>query len=211
MFSLFMLFISSSLISFMGSLHPGTVNVMVARTVLTHGLRPGIRLGIGGVIPEFIYAVIACFLFQKLSGKNNWLEYAGGVAIPVFLLLGIILWRSDSKMAIPESKDTNSGLINFGHGFLFGIFNPQLLPFWFAVLTFLDGFIRIQTWNQWVVFSAGSALGAFMCLYLLARYTERKKERILLILNRFPADKIIGSFFIFLALLKILTLLLPET
>jgi threonine/homoserine/homoserine lactone efflux protein len=191
----------------MGSLHPGTVNVMVARTVLTHGLKPGIRLGIGGAIPEFIYAVIACFFFQKLSGKNNWLEYLGGVAIPVFLLLGIILWRSDKKISIPESKENNSKLKNFSHGLLFGIVNPQLLPFWFAVVSFLNGFIRIQTWNQW----AGSALGAFMCLYLLARYTEKKKEKILLILNRFPADKIIGGFFIFLSLLKIITFLLPAT
>jgi threonine/homoserine/homoserine lactone efflux protein len=182
---------------------------MVARTVLSHGLRPGIRLGIGGAIPEFIYAVIACFFFQKLSGKNNWLEYAGEVAIPVFLLLGILLWRSDKKTPILEHKENNSGLKNFSHGFLFGIVNPQLLPFWFAVLAFLNGFMRIQTWNQWIVFSAGSALGAFMCLYLLALYTEKKKEKILLILNRFPADKIIGGFFIFLSLIKIITFLLP--
>ncbi|MFC0185922.1 LysE family transporter [Pseudarcicella hirudinis] len=52
-------FLVTTIISFLGSIHPGPLNMCVIQSTLQRNLKTGILITIGGVLPEIIYGWLA--------------------------------------------------------------------------------------------------------------------------------------------------------
>ena len=88
---------------------------------------------------------------------------------------------------------------------LFGLFNPQLLPFWLFVISFLSSngiLVSASIWDQ-VAFSLGTMTGAFLLQWLVAEFTSRKREFIFLKLSK-HYNKVLGGLILLVALLQLL-------
>jgi threonine/homoserine/homoserine lactone efflux protein len=136
---LLVLFIVTFFISFVGSIHPGPLNVSVIKKTLRKGLYKGLILAIGGVIPEIIYgylAVAGLMIFKdypQVFTIMNWL------VVPILLLMGILSIRHKAtNEAENQSVSTRKGFasIELIEGFLYSILNPQLLPFWIVSVSY---------------------------------------------------------------------------
>jgi hypothetical protein len=158
-----LIFLITFFISFVGSIHPGPLNLSVIQTTLEKGLSAALLLAFGGVIPEIIYGYLAVegvMIFEKHPNISLYLQWA---VVPILWGLGIkqiiaarqskqiketanISSQTSSKgISSPEAStlgDSTLGASTLGastlgdstRGFFLSLFNPQLLPYWIVIL-----------------------------------------------------------------------------
>lgn len=193
------LFILVSIISFAGSLHPGTVNVAVAQTTLSQSRSAGLWLALGGSLPEFAYGGLAAGGLMLLPKNADWMEWLAYAPIPVLLGAGIAaLYQKPVEL---NQAPTASARLPFWKGLALAGINPQLLPFWSAVWLYLSANMLIpdHSASQWI-FALGTSAGAFGLLAGVVWLSHRQRERITRYLNGFWLNRLTGGFFIGMAL-----------
>lgn len=124
------------LISFLGALPLGTLNVLAARMAVDDGLGPAIWFSIGALLVEMAYVRFSLVAMDWLRRQQRWLRVLETSMIVVILLLAIgSFWAA----AFPHSH--NNSIIGFISpapiprlltGMLLSALNPLQIPFWFG-------------------------------------------------------------------------------
>lgn len=201
------LFLLVSVISFAGSIHPGTVNLAVVQTTISQSRRAGLWLALGGSLPEIGYSALAAgglMLVSPDSGWQVWLAYA---SIPVLLGAGLASFRQ--KPVVLASSAPTRMASPFWKGMALGASNPQLLPFWSAVWLYLSQSMIINVGtpaSQWV-FSLGTAAGALAFLVAIAWLADRQRQRIIQYLSGTWINRLTGGLFVAMAIWQAIRLL----
>lgn len=196
-----LLFLLITAISFAGSLQLGPVNLTVIQYTLNRSFKSGAWVALGGCLPEVLYAWLAVFGVSFINENSKLFYYLELAVIPVLLIMGLYNILSKPKL-IQQINITNIDRGALTVGFAMGMGNPQLLPFWAAVI------LGLET-NEYFNFSGvlertavvlGAAFGAFLLLITIAKVTDKKRTQIIS-LQKFNANKIIGFIFIILAVI----------
>ena len=202
-----LIFLITFFISFVGSIHPGPLNLSVIQTTLQKGFYPALLLALGGVIPEIIYGYLAVegvMIFEKYPVVFNIMQWA---VVPILLGLGIkqIIASRKPRLIINPSNIVQGA----SQGFFLSLFNPQLLPYWIVILINYQNYnsLKITELSDKLFFVLGTSTGAFALNYVYAYITYRQKERIFRYLNESHFEQIIGWTFILMGLLQIIKLL----
>ena len=124
------------LISFLGALPLGTLNVLAARMAVDDGLGPAIWFSIGALLVEMAYVRLSLVAMDWLRRQQRWLRVLETGMIVVILLLAIgSFWAA----AFPQPH--NNSIIGFISpapiprlltGMLLSALNPLQIPFWFG-------------------------------------------------------------------------------
>ena len=202
----FSIFLLTAIISFLGSLQPGPVNLAVVNATLTNNFKAGVWVAVAGALPELIYTIIALKCHILLTKNHRFFEISEIAVIPFFLLVGLFSFYNTSKPEI-ETKATNKAkeILN---GFSKGMLNPQLLPFWLVVLVYLHSFFSLQSLGSQLSFVFGAALGAFLILLTFAYMANRFQHKLASLFNRYSIDKVIGVFFISMSIYQTINIFL---
>ena len=202
-----LIFLITFFISFVGSIHPGPLNLSVIQTTLQKGFYPALLLAFGGVIPEIIYGYLAVegvMIFEKYPVVFNVMQWA---VVPILLGLGIqqIINSRKSKQVINYSQVSNFSIFR---GFSLSLFNPQLLPYWIVILINYQSYnyLKISELSDKLFFVLGTSTGAFALNYLYAYIAHKQKERIFKYLNQNRFEQIIGWTFVVMGLLQAIKL-----
>jgi threonine/homoserine/homoserine lactone efflux protein len=189
----------TALISFVGSLQLGAVNSIVIQTTLRQGLKPALWVASGGTLPEIFYAGLAVFAAEWLQG--TWFWYLQVALVP--FLVGLGLWNC---FLAPKNqlKTPTSNSIHLSVGLFAGMLNPQLFPFWVAILLWFNSFnyLKINTLYNQLAFISGAALGAWLILALFAWLAHRHRNWLDNYL-KININLIVGLFLIGLGLLQL--------
>lgn len=166
------IFLITAIISFIGSIQLGPVNITVLRTAIQKNYKTAIFIGFGGALPEILYASIALKGTAFLEQFPMIIDGMMLLCIPAFILVGLYLIFKNSeikkqsyyKVSTPKSV-LNSIVIGFSIGFL----NPMLLPFWIVVLSTYHKYNVMAIPNNIhnIVFVLGTAFGAFLLQYVI--------------------------------------------
>lgn len=191
-------FLLAAVVSFVGSLQPGPVNMAVMNVSYHAGFRPALWMAVGGAIPEVLYCAAAfggsLFLFREKEFAC-WLSV---ISVPVFLLAGIRIWRRSGNV----KQEKHAGIKHYPlfSGFLLGLLNPMLFAFWLLAINFFTqaGWAELDMFSNRLAFTLGTATGAFLLLLMLAWLVERRRNSITFF-SRGRVDKIIGATFIIFA------------
>ncbi|RYC71432.1 LysE family translocator [Spirosoma sordidisoli] len=200
-----LLFFIVSVISFAGSMHPGTVNLAVVQTTLSQSRRAGLWLALGGSLPEIGYSGLAAGGLMLIPAQSSWTVVLAYAPIPVLLGAGLAAFRQ--KPVVLSVAPTNGVSLPFWKGIALGATNPQLLPFWSAVWLYLSqatiGSHMLvpagQFTSQWV-FALGTAAGAFGLLVGLVWLADWQRHRLLRYLNGPWINRLTGGLFIGMAI-----------
>jgi threonine/homoserine/homoserine lactone efflux protein len=184
----------TTFISFVGSIQPGPVNLAVMQATLSRSFKAGVWVAISGTLPEIICTIIALKTQSLLMKNQRVFEVLELAAIPFFLIIGIYSCYYASKSNIELKPATQSKEVF--SGFIKGMLNPQLLPFWVVVLVYLQSFFSLQSFSSQLSFVSGAALGAFLILLIFVYLTNRFQIRLLSLFEKYSIDKAIGMFFI---------------
>lgn len=202
-----LLFVIVSLISFAGSIHPGTVNLAVIQTTLAQSRRAGLWLALGGSLPEIGYSALATGGLMLLPTDPHWMAVIAYVPIPVLLGAGVLAFRQKPIELNVTAPDGTS--LPFWKGVALGGSNPQLLPFWSAVWLYLSShmIVPIGGYASQLVFALGTAAGAFGLLVMVVWLADRQRQRIVQHLNGRWINWLTGGLFIGMALWQTVRLL----
>lgn len=201
-------FLTVCLISFLGSLHPGPVNLAVVQTTLGQSRRAGLWLALGGSLPEVAYSSIAAGGLMLIPADSDWLNWLNYAAIPIMLGAGIAAFRQEPFVQAGSGEiktvDYQSIVVKypFWKGMALAATNPQLLPFWSAVWLSLRGTMMTPTdklmSSAWV-FAVGTATGAFVLLLAVVWVADRYRQQVGQYLNGHWLNRLTGGLFIGLA------------
>ena len=205
-----LLFFVTALISSYGSLQLGPVNGGVLRYCFRGEFRSAMWLALGGSLTEIPYALMAVLgsaWINRIPGIESWIKIG---IVPLFILLGFRFLLSARKNQSPEGDAGRKKAKNpILEGIGLALFNPQLPLFWVTILLWMKtglGLYPDGLFKQ-LAFVMGTAAGAFFLMWLLIRLAIKNRSRLREISNRYQPEKLMGWFFILLALVQTIRLL----
>ena len=202
---IFFSFFVATIISFAGSLQPGLINMGVLYVGYNRSRNAAIKMAIGGVLPEIIYSAIALFLYLKSAEFSFVKVILNIIFIPLLFFAGIYLLRKKEKSENLLGQDDH----NFKNGFMIGMLNPLLIPFWIIWINQVveHGFLKLDNLNTQMAFVIGAAVGAFLLLIFVAFVTVKYKDQLERILKG-KINRLLGIICIILAFVELFRLLI---
>lgn len=159
-------------VSFIGSIPPGTLNILVLQLGLENKFKTALRFAIAVAIIEYPYAWIAVeferFIMSSPAVQQNFRL----IGASVMLLLGLLGLWSARKPSTFSVKFQSSG---FRRGIILSLLNPQAIPWWIAMTAYLkaQGWIVLDSLWQVHSYVFGTAVGALILLTLLAAVARK--------------------------------------
>ncbi|WP_345949130.1 LysE family transporter [Mucilaginibacter sp. PAMB04274] len=163
---IFLTFLLGLVVNFTGYIPPGNINLTLTQIAINRGMRQALRFITAFSCVEFFFTFFIMQAAKWLSVQPHIETIIDWVMVILFGTLGTITWLNRKKP--PKQKYSDRESIRYG--VLLGIINPMQILFWMIAGTYLLA-------HQWIppgffaltVFSLGSAMGSFLCLYAYAR------------------------------------------
>ncbi|MBI5857137.1 MAG: LysE family transporter [Sphingobacteriales bacterium] len=155
-------FLTALLISFLGQLPFGNMNLTATQLAVQEGYKYAWRYGIGIVIVEVIYLRLALTAMDWVVTHKLIFTIMGWLTVAVFLALGILSLRMAKKQS-PEKKGLllNNRMNRFFLGVSVSAINPAQIPFWFIWSTnLINSGILKTNFTHYNLFTGGAAIGS---------------------------------------------------
>lgn len=196
-------FFLTAIISFIGSFQLGPLVILILHSSLKFNIKGGLTAGFGGILPEFIYSLMALIGFGFLKQNEPLLYIIELMVVPIFLLLGIVNYFSKPKDISTTQVELKS---IFKKGFLYSMLNPMILVFWIVALVFMQKHVPVITLGQKLSFMLASGVGAFAIFVIVTLFAIKYKSKVFIMFNKYPFNKILGLVFIGVALIQVIKL-----
>jgi threonine/homoserine/homoserine lactone efflux protein len=120
-------------------------------------------------------------------------------------LAGIYLFSKRPKEEALHSLKSN----DFKNGFMIGLVNPLLVPFWLIWVQQVvqRGYVKLENLGTKIAFVLGTAVGALLLLLMVAFFTVRYKDQLEKTLKG-KINKLLGIICIILAFVELVRLLM---
>ena len=197
------------MVSFLGSLPLGTLNVAAMQISVQEGIRHAINFSLGSLLTEMIYvriSLVGINWVRKQKKLFKWLEWIT-LGIVVALAVGSFI------AATREHHAKNIMLNNNMHRFWLGLFmsaiSPMQIPFWFGWSTVLFTKKILLPSNQYYnLYIVGIGLGTLMgnCVFIFGgKYIVEKLNA-----NQNILNWVIGGIFALTAVIQFIRILMHK-
>lgn len=126
------IFFTGMLISFLGCLPLGILNVAVMQISVSDGMWPAIWFSVGALLVEMIYVRISLVAMDWVRTQKKlfrWLEWI--TVLILFALMISSFWAALSN-EVKENAVLSSTVPRFWLGVVMSALNPVQIPFWFG-------------------------------------------------------------------------------
>jgi len=155
--------------NFIGYIPPGNINLTLVKITINRGLKQALLFITSFSCVEFFFTYFIMHAAKWLSAQVKLDTVIDWVMVVLFGVLGTITWIHRKKP--PETNYSEHESIRYG--ILLGFLNPVQIPFWMITGTYLITHQWILTGKlALVIFSLGSAAGAFLALFLYAKFAK---------------------------------------
>lgn len=195
------------LVSYLGSIPPGTINITSMQLSVQGLKRPAFFFALAASLTEFVYAGVTVRFQIFLSERPAFTENFQLITALAMIVLGIAnLFNKTNTKALIDKAQGMRGRNGFKRGVILGVVNPLTIPFWLAVTAYLQThqLIKLAGVNFWI-YLVGISTGTF-CLLLTVNVLGQKFTNIAD--NQFLVHKLPGLIFIGLGLYNLVDWLL---
>lgn len=155
--------------NFIGYIPPGNINLTLVQITINRGLKQAMHFIIAFSCIEFFFTFFIMHAAEWLSKQLNLSTIIDWVMVALFGTLAVITWINRKNP--PKTKYSTHESIKYG--IILGFLNPMQIPFWMIAGTYFITHQWIDVSNfSLTIFSIGSAGGAFLCLFLYARFAR---------------------------------------
>ncbi len=165
-------FLVGVIISFIGSIPPGTLNLAVLQLGMEQKVKTALRFALAVSIIEYPYAWISVVFEDWVTSSPLIVDNFQLITAIVMTVIGAFSIWSARKPSEFSVRFNESG---FRRGIILSILNPMAIPFWVAYTAFLksQGWIDLST--PWLVHSyvLGTAVGVMILLIIFAFLAKR--------------------------------------
>ncbi len=169
---LIQVFFVGLIFSFLGSIPPGTLNILVLQLGLEKKINIAMRFALAVAIIEYPYAWIAVVFEDMITSSPMVTKNFELLGALVMTAIGIIMVWSARKPSEFSMKFSESG---FRRGLILSILNPQAIPFWIALTAYLkvEGWVQLDTNARIHSYVLGTSVGVLILLTILAYGAKR--------------------------------------
>jgi threonine/homoserine/homoserine lactone efflux protein len=196
------IFFVGMLVSFLGSLPLGTLNVAAMQISIADGYRAAIEFAIGVFIIEMGYVRLSLVAMDKIRKQQKILQMLEWVTLFIIVALAVSSFIAASKNN-PHAKNVLlNSLPRFFLGVVMSALNPVQIPFWFGWSTVLFTKKVLQPRNDhYNMYIAGIGIGTFLatCIFIFSGRIFVEK----LNANQNVLNWIIGGIFSVTALIQL--------
>ncbi len=195
--------------SFLGSIPFGTVNISVIDTTIRENFQAGLKIAIAAGIVEIIQSFIAAHCSMFITNYISDNIYVSLFSLFLLIAIGSYFFFKGNPDSVKTKKTYK--INNFAKGALLGLLNPQALPYYVFVITFLQArqwidFEMGPLYLNVIAFLLGTSIGRFLALLMYGYLSLVIAERIQTVSSWM--NKILGSIFYLLAAVQAIRLFL---
>jgi len=194
-------FVIGLLVSFLGTLPLGVLNITIMDVSIKKGINAALRFAMACALVEFVYSYISVQLTRSIIDFPALRPITEVFATITLLGMGVYYIRKQSGLSESKQKSVSS----FYLGTLLSILNVVAFPFWILYTTLLQGkgLIGLSEQGLIMIYVLGISLGTIAGLlpfvygsHFLTRLVNVHQHRM---------DRLIGSLFIFLSLCQFIS------
>lgn len=197
------------MVSFLGTLPLGTLNVAAMQISVQESILHGVYFALGALLVEMIYVRISLVGINWVSKRKKIFKWMEWIAVVIVLALAI-----GSFVAAMQPQASKNVLLNNNiHRFFLGIFisaiNPVQIPFWFGWSTVLFAKkILIPKNSYYNLYIVGIGLGTLLgnCVFIFGGKIIVEK----LNTNQSLLNWIIGGIFSITAIILTIKILMNK-
>ena len=155
-------FFSALLISFLGQLPFGNMNLTATQLAVQEGYKNAWKYAIGIVLIEMIYLRLALTAMDWIVEHRLIFDIMNWLTVVVFFALGVFsLIMARRQAANKKGLLLNNKLDRFLLGVSVSAINPAQIPFWFIWSTqLIQGKVLHTTFLDFNLFTGGAAVGS---------------------------------------------------
>lgn len=172
---IFLTFFIGLIANFVGYIPPGNINLAVVQLAINRGMKSAMQFIIAFSCVEFFFTYFIMNAADWLSMQVHLDTVIDWVMVVLFGVLGAITWINRKKEPTTKKFKGNDSI---RYGILLGFLNPMQIPFWMITGTYVITHQWIETGKlALVIFSIGSAGGAFLALFAYAKSARYIQHR----------------------------------
>ena len=173
---LLLTFVVAVLVNFVGYIPLGNINLTTMQISINKGMKQALIFISSFALVEGMFTYLLMRFAEWFASKKDFLSWLGWILVVVFIIMGVISLFQAKKEMMQSVEVRKRDSIRTG--IILGIFNPMIIPFWTIGGTYLIAKKWITTEGFGLeLFAIGAAIGAFLCLYLFARFAQYIQQR----------------------------------
>lgn len=137
MSKLWKIFFTGMLISFLGSLPLGTLNVAAMQISITDGIYPAFLFSSGSLLAEMIYVRLSLIAMDWIRRQHKLFKILEWVTLLIVVALAVSSFYAAIHPTVQKNVILSSTVNRFVLGFGMCAINPVQIPFWFGWSTVL--------------------------------------------------------------------------
>ncbi|MCB0715708.1 MAG: LysE family transporter [Chitinophagaceae bacterium] len=200
------IFFVGMLVSFLGSLPLGTLNIAAMQISITDGVLAAMLFSAGSLLAEIVYVRISLVAMDWIRKQEKILKALEWVTFFIVLALAIASFYAAMHPSVNKNVLLDSPMPKFLLGLTMSAVNPVQIPFWFGWSTVLfTKKILLPKKNHYNIYICGIGIGTFIgnCVFIFGG---------LLIANKISNNQdilswVIGGIFALTALIQLFRIL----
>ncbi len=199
---LFKIFLTGMLISFLGSLPLGTLNIAAMQIAISDGIKPAILFSLGSLTAEVVYVRISLVAMDWVRKQHRLFKILEWVTLLVVTALAVSSFYAALHPSVEENVILSSKVHRYFLGLGMSAVNPVQIPFWFgwSTVLFTKGVLLPKN-SHYNLYIVGIGLGTLIgnCLFIFGgRIIADKINN-----NQGVLNWVIGGIFAITALIQL--------
>ena len=135
--SVFKVFIAGLLVSFIGTLPLGTLNIAAMQISISDGVYPAILFVLGSLTAEVVYVRLSLVAMDWVRKQEKLFKALEWVTLIIILALAFFSFYAALNPTVEKNVILSSTLHRYWLGLIMSALNPIQIPFWFGWSTVL--------------------------------------------------------------------------
>jgi threonine/homoserine/homoserine lactone efflux protein len=199
-------FFVGMLVSFLGSLPLGTLNIAAMQIAIGQGVQSAMLFSLGSLLAEMIYVRISLVAMDWVRKQRTLLKLLDWLTVLVVVALAFSSFYTAMQTKPAPNPVLAVALPKLVLGFMMSALNPVQIPFWFGWSAVLfSRKVLVPDVRQYYLYIAGIGIGTFMgnCIFIFGgQFVAHRIEN-----NQQMLNWIIGGVFVFTAILQLYKIL----
>lgn len=151
------------MISFLGTLPLGSLNIAAMQISAMDGIPPGIYFSLGALMVEVIYVRISLVAMNWVRKSKKILQILDWITILVITALAVSSFVAAADPYVDKNVILSNNIHRFWLGVMMSAINPVQIPFWFgwSTVLFSKKILEVKH-SHFNIYIVGIGIGTFI-------------------------------------------------